>query len=183
MLALSANKVKRNNDNSICLKYMEILNNESAEGNIEKRHIPAVFSELTGLTARQGRKYHKIVDEGCDELKEAVANSTISMNDAYEIALNYGDDEEKQKEYLEKCKNIEWGNKGVLIKEIKGIIPSINNEDSNLANKKRENYKKISVAEETLMHVYMEDTVTYEDVKKLVKICKKFYKKYKAYDN
>ena len=119
LLAISANKVHRPNDHLLNIKYAEILLEESVDGLIEERHLPAVHSDLTGVSQRQARKYIRIVENGSESLMSALKDGEIGICEADTIINTWGSDIKEQDYCVEVCKNTPQGYKKDILNEIK----------------------------------------------------------------
>lgn len=117
-LAISANKIHRSSDVALKMRYVEYVYDQSALGLVDRPHLGEIIAEGTSMTPRMAREYIRVVEEGSDELKEAVSQSDISVEDANRI-ISVEKSDEGQKKWLDKFKNAKWGSKNAIKNELK----------------------------------------------------------------
>lgn len=98
ILALGANKVHRETDNELNIRYTKLLISECSQGMIKEHNISSSLSKLTGISDRQARKYKSIVNLGTEAVIDSVSENRLTINEACAIATNVP--EEKQDGYV-----------------------------------------------------------------------------------
>lgn len=119
MLALGANRVHREDDASLNVKYVQIIFDECVDELIEERYASKALSEMTGMTPRQSRKYMKVTREGSNKVLSAVAGSTLPIDLATEIVKAALDDDKQQDRMAEVLSNRPYGTKKALVNGVK----------------------------------------------------------------
>lgn len=119
LLALGANRVHREDDVSLNIKYAQIIFDDCVDGKIEELHAPAALSKITGLTVKQSRKYMRITREGTDVVQKAVSDGKLPINLAQEIVKAAPDDEAQQNRMVEALEDRNHGTQNAYIKAVK----------------------------------------------------------------
>lgn len=175
LLAISANKVHRPNDHLLNLKYAEILLEESIDGFIEERHLPAVHSNLTGVSQRQARKYIRIVENGSELLMNALKDRDIGISEADAIINAWGDNIEEQNYCVEICKKIPQGYKKEILHEIKSKN-ICSTQQKSLSQMKIS--RLITITEHSLQDFMDMDIKNPNDVHVILELCQAICEKY-----
>ena len=178
--ALAANMVHRNNDNSLCVQYTQMLYEECIQGILPKCTIVPKLAELTGITERQSRKYVNIYENGSQNVIRNVSASKLPVNTADAIA-KVCPNEEAQNDVAEMYMNAPQGEKKEILDGLKDCIrkekPVTDAVDfqKEIHDKKTQRY-----VEEIIKSMEMlKTTAKKEDVRDLVRYCKRFIKFYK----
>ena len=175
LLAISANKIHRPNDHLLNLKYAEILLEESIDGFIEERHLPAVHSNLTGVSQRQARKYIRIVENGSESLLNALKDRNIGISEADAIINTWGSNLKEQDYCIEICKNIPQGYKKDIIREIKS---------KNICSTREKSFPEMRISrmimdmEHSLQDFMNIDIKNPNDIRVILELCQAICKKY-----
>lgn len=119
LLALGANRVHREDDASLNVKYAQIIFDECVDGLIEERYASKALAEITGMTPRQSRKYMKVTKEGTSKVLSAVAGSILPIDLATEIVKAAPDDDKQQDRMAEVLSSRPYGTKKALVNGVK----------------------------------------------------------------
>lgn len=138
VLALCANKIKRNNDMTLKVRYTQFIYQEYADGVIDRHTVTDTVRKVLNVSPRQARKYINIVENGSENVQNELANGNISINEANAI-VNNNVEEDRQDAWLHQVKNLGYGQHNEMLERIKvpggakavraGVIASMSGEN------------------------------------------------------
>lgn len=187
LLALGANRVHREDDASLNVKYAQIVFDECVEGWVEEHHTAATLAEMSGLTKKQARKYMRLTKNGTKKLQEAVSQSRMSVDMASAIISAAPDDAAQQNRMADVLSDLPYGTQKAMIAGVKsGEFSSRDRraldsrarviiEQEMLRRKQDEEAKEIRKAEEALTKLLSQQELPAPaSAYRLVKLCARF---------
>lgn len=174
LLALSANKVKRNNDCSLNIQYAKMVYDEGLRDQLDERDMPTVLAKMLGFTRRQADKYLHIIDKGSDAIINMVGNGELGVQDAT-VIVSCIEDEDQQKQCAELCQTAAYGTKSHILKAIRdGQNPT---QTTKNAIRNGRIQREINSAEKALKFLISSDTEQTE-LTGVLALCNELSKKY-----
>lgn len=176
LYALNANRVHRNSDNSLNLQYAQMVFEDCLKGKLKAHEMSYKLAEILGISQRQALNYLRIIQDGEDEIIEAVKNSEVPIKVAVQIVKSNQDQKALKDVYLESTLD----QKKVVVDKIKkgenpDTIRKANFEEEKKAFKISETVKQTERGLSNLIEEELSD----EEVERLVKLCEDFLQKHR----
>lgn len=177
-LALSANRVQRRSFNSINIQYAQMLYDEYADGLIREHYLSSAISNLTGISARQARKYLNVVANGSEEVIQSVSAEKIGIADA-DLIVTATSDERQQERLVSLCRDSSYGTKREVLDKIQdgSIFKDLKKKDNDEIILSLMQKKLIAKASSSLKGI-LDSDIPKSELKEIKILCKKFCKKF-----